>query len=87
MYEPITSVKTGSGSNMVLAFYADDSIVRTSVNLFDAVVIFDTAEAIYVSETLHAQLDLLNENEGVINSSGISPCRRIKCRSPVYSGT
>ena len=54
MYEPITSVNTGSGSNMVLAFYPDDSIVGTSVNLFDAVVIFDTAEAIYVSETLHA---------------------------------
>jgi len=87
MYEPITSVNTRSGSNMVLAFYADDRIVGTSVNSFDAVVIFDTAEAIYVSETLHAQLDLLNENEGVINLSGISSCQRIKCRSPVYSGT
>ena len=68
----IDAVNTGSGSNMVLEFYADDSLVGTTVNSFDAVVTFDTADATYVSATIHADLGFPNQNDGVINISGIS---------------
>ncbi|MDA9350833.1 hypothetical protein N9Q81_01795, partial [Planktomarina temperata] len=68
----ISAVNTGSGSNMVLEFYAEDSLVGTTVNSFDAVVTFDTADATYVSATIHADLGFPNQNDGVINISGIS---------------
>jgi hypothetical protein len=57
---------------MVLEFYAEDSLVGTTVNSFDAVVTFDTADATYVSATIHADLGFPNQNDGVINISGIS---------------
>jgi hypothetical protein len=64
---------TGSGSNMVLDFYADDSLVGASVTSFDAVVTFDTGEASYVSAEIEASyLGFPNETNGVINLSGIS---------------
>ncbi|MDB4091862.1 dockerin type I domain-containing protein, partial [bacterium] len=64
---------TGSGSNMVLEFYADDSLVGASVTSFDAVVTFDTGEASYVSADIQTvYLGFPNETDGVINLSGIS---------------
>jgi len=68
----ISAVNSGSGSEIVLDFYADASIVGTTVNSFDAVVTFDTADATYVSATIHADLGFPNQNDGVINISGIS---------------
>jgi Ca2+-binding RTX toxin-like protein len=66
-------VNTGSGSNMVLEFYADDSLVGASVTSFDAVVTFDTSEASYVSADIQTgYLGFPNETDGVINLSGIS---------------
>jgi len=69
----IRAENTGSGSNMVLDFYADDSLVGASVTSFDAVVTFDTGEASYVSAQIEASyLGFPNETNGVINLSGIS---------------
>ena len=69
----ISAVNTGSGSNMVLEFYADDSLVGASVTSFDAVVTFDTGEASYVSADIQTgYLGFPNETDGVINLSGIS---------------
>ncbi|MDB4091860.1 pentapeptide repeat-containing protein, partial [bacterium] len=68
----ISVVNTGSGSNMVLEFYADDSLVGPSVNSFDAVVTFDTSKATYVSAEIDAYLGFPNETAGVINLSGVS---------------
>ena len=69
----ISAVNTGSGSNMVLKFYADDSLVGASVTSFDAVVTFDTGEASYVSADIQTgYLGFPNETDGVINLSGIS---------------
>ena len=69
----ISAVNTGSGSNMVLEFYADDSLVGASVTSFDAVVTFDTDEASYVSADIQTgYLGFPNETDGVINLSGIS---------------
>jgi hypothetical protein len=67
-------VNTGSGSNMVLEFYADDSLVGPSVNSFDAVVTFDTSKATYVSAEIDAAkyLGFPSETAGVINLSGVS---------------
>ena len=69
----ISAVNTGSGSNMVLEFYADDSLVGASVTSFDAVVTFDTADAAYVSATIqNGYLGFPYQDNGVINLSGIS---------------
>jgi Ca2+-binding RTX toxin-like protein len=70
----ISVVNTGSGSNMVLEFYADDSLVGASVTSFDAVVTFDTSKATYVSAEIDAAkyLGFPSETAGVINLSGIS---------------
>ena len=69
----ISAVNTGSGSNMVLEFYADDSLVGASVTSFDAVVEFDNGEASYVSTDIETgYLGFPNEADGVINLSGIS---------------
>jgi small basic protein len=69
----ISAVNTGSGSNMVLEFYADDSLVGASVTSFDAVVTFDTAAASYASVEIETgYLGFPNEADGVINLSGIS---------------
>jgi hypothetical protein len=69
----LSAVNTGSGSNMVLEFYADDSLVGASVTSFDAVVTFDTSEASYVSADIQTgYLGFPNETDGVINLSGIS---------------
>ena len=69
----LSAVNTGSGSNMVLEFYADDSLVGASVTSFDAVVTFDTGEASYVSADIQTgYLGFPNEVDGVINLSGIS---------------
>ena len=69
----IRAENTGSGSNMVLDFYAVDSLVGASVTSFDAVVTFDTGEASYVSAQIEASyFGFPNETNGVINLSGIS---------------
>ena len=69
----IRAENTGSGSNMVLDFYADASLVGGSVTSFDAVVTFDTGEASYVSAEIETSyLGFPNETNGVINLSGIS---------------
>jgi len=69
----IRAENTGSGSNMVLDFYAVDSLVGASVTSFDAVVTFATGEASYVSAQIEASyLGFPNETNGVINLSGIS---------------
>ena len=69
----IYAVNTGSGSNMVLEFYADESTVGASVMSFDAVVTFDTAAASYASVDIETgYLGFPNEADGVINLSGIS---------------
>ena len=69
----ISAVNTGSVANMVLEFYADDSLVGASVTSFDAVVTFDTGEASYVSADIQTgYLGFPNEADGVINLSGIS---------------
>ncbi|MDB2501554.1 hypothetical protein N9X03_03615 [Planktomarina temperata] len=69
----ISAVNTGSGANMVLEFYADDSLVGASVTSFDAVVTFDTGEASYVSADIQTgYLGFPNEADGAINLSGIS---------------
>ena len=69
----IYAVNAGTGSNMVLEFYADDSIVGATVTSFDAVVTFDTGEASYTSAEIQAgYLGFPNEVDGVINLSGIS---------------
>jgi hypothetical protein len=69
----INAVNTGSDSNMVLDFYADNSLVGASVTSFDAVITFDTGEASYVSAQIEVSyLGFPNETNGVINLSGIS---------------
>ena len=69
----ISAVNTGSGSNMVLEFYADDRLVGSSVTSFDAVVTFDTTTASFVSAEIDSDyLGFPNEVDGVINLSGIS---------------
>jgi hypothetical protein len=69
----IRAENTGNGSNMVLEFYADDSLVGASVTSFDAVVTFDTSEAAYVSTTLQTgYLGFPNAADGTIALSGIS---------------
>ncbi|MGB1192060.1 MAG: hypothetical protein ACPG3T_03980, partial [Pseudomonadales bacterium] len=60
----INAINSGSGSEIVLDFYADASIVGTTVTSFDAVVTFDTADATYVSATIHADLGFPNQNDG-----------------------
>ena len=45
----ISAINAGSGSDVVLNFYADSDVVGTSVNSFDAVVRFDATGAEYAS--------------------------------------
>jgi len=68
----IRAENTGSGSNMVLDFYADDSLVGASVNSFDAVVTFDTGEASYESTDFSSDylLALANNVDGVVTIGG-----------------
>ena len=69
----INAVNTGSGSNMILEFYADESLVGSTVTSFDAVVTFNTTDASYRSvEIQDGYLGFPNANDGVINLSGIS---------------
>ena len=70
----ISAVNTGSGSNMVLEFYADGSLVGATITSFDAVVTFEAEDASYVSADINANyLGVPNgEVEGVVNVSGIS---------------
>ena len=68
----IRAENTVSGSNMVLDFYADDSLVGASVNSFDAVVTFDTGEASYESTDFSSDylLALANNVDGVVTIGG-----------------
>lgn len=69
----INAVNSGSGSNMILEFYADESLVGSTVTSFDAVVTFNTTDASYRSvEIQDGYLGFPNANDGVINLSGIS---------------
>ena len=68
----IYAVNTGSSTNMVLEFYADDSLVGASVTSFDAVVTFDTGEASYVSADIGDFLGFPNASGDTITLSGIS---------------
>ena len=70
----ISAVNTGSGSNMVLEFYADGSLVGATITSFDAVVTFEAEDASYVSADIDANyLGVPNDEvEGVVNVSGIS---------------
>ena len=70
----ISAVNTGSGTNMVLEFYADGSLVGATITSFDAVVTFEAEDASYVSADIDANyLGVPNgEVEGVVNVSGIS---------------
>ena len=68
----ISATNAGSGSNMVVNFYADSSLVGASVNSFDAVVRFDTNGATYVSTDLGDYLGFPNASGDTITLSGIS---------------
>lgn len=69
----IRAVNTGTGTNMVLEFFVDTSVVTTSVTSFDAIVRFDTAEATLISADIETgYLGFPNANDGVVNLSGIS---------------
>jgi hypothetical protein len=68
----ISAVNSGSGSNMVVEFYADYDLVGASVTSFDAVVTFDTNEASYGSTDFSSDylLALANNIDGVVKIGG-----------------
>ena len=68
----ISAINAGSGSDVVLNFYADSDVVGASVNSFDAVVRFDTTGAEYASAEFGDYLGFANSSEDTIILNGIS---------------
>ena len=68
----ISAINAGSGSDVVLNFYADSDVVEATVNSFDAVVRFDTAGAEYVSAEFGDYLGFANSSEDTVILNGIS---------------
>ena len=69
----LSAVNNGSGTNMVLDFFADESLVGSTITSFDAVVEFNTSDASYQSaEVDPGYLGVVNGSDGAVSLGGIS---------------
>ena len=68
----ISATNSGSGSDVVLDFYVDPSLIAEDVTAFDMVVSFDSDGAEYVSSDLGEYLGFPNISGDTITLSGIS---------------